>query len=168
MSELDQQTSKHLDCLIQDFGEIKSEIARRANLQRVVLVSYLAVLAFGFQKAAGDSLSSMWVMGIWCVSALALQFYHREDFEIARLAGVIRERIAPLLASKLGVGTSEIFHSETNASDPRTERLTSPYDKQFNWTVFGLVPAAFTWCISARALLYSVRSASLAHWRPGR
>jgi hypothetical protein len=165
---MNEQTVKHLDCLIKDFEVIKSEIARRSNLQRIVLAAYFAVLAFTFQKATQPPLESIWVMVIWVVSFLALQFYCREGLEIVRLSGIIRDKIVPLASMKLGVDTSELFHSETNASNPMTERFTGPYDEQFNWIVFGIAPCLFTVVYASHGvarLTNILDFASLAPWK---
>lgn len=141
MSATNETKIKYLDCLLKDFEAIKSEISRRSNLQRVVLATFLAIVAFTFKEATSGSLSSLWIVGVWSSSALALQYYLREGLEIRRIGSVIKERIAIAASNALDKQVNEIFHSETNSADERFDRFTRKYDREFNWLVFWLIPA---------------------------
>ncbi len=168
MSDTNETKIKYLDYLLKDFEAIKSEISRRSNLQRVVLATFLAIIAFTFKKAVSGSLPSLWIVSVWSSSALALQFYLREDLEIQRIATIIKKRIASDASEVLGKKANTIFHSETNSADERFDRFTRIYDRQFNWVVFWLVPFLFSllfivnhWEAMARVFAFS----SLAPWK---
>lgn len=168
MTDSNETKLKYLDYLLKDFEAIKSEISRRSNLQRVVLATFLAIIAFTFEKAASGSLSSLWIVGLWCSSALALQFYLREDLEIKRIGVIIKERIASDASKALGKQTSSIFHSETNSAVERFDRFTRKYDRQFNWVVFWAVPFLFSLLFIVnhwRALSQIFAISTLAPWK---
>ncbi len=141
--------------LLADFSSLKVEIARRSTLQRFVLVGFGAVLAVTFQQGAPDGISLRWVVGLWISSTLFLQFYVREHLEIQRLGTVIREEIATVAGLVVGVSQKDVFHSETligegcinsktREYDKKFRRFTQPYDSQFNWIVFLILPSVLT------------------------
>ena len=144
MEELTGRQSRHLDYLLADYSAIKAEIARRSNLQRVVLGAFVAVLAVVFQQAATVGVSSLWVASLWASSALALQFYAREGLEIARLAALIRGRIAPVAAEILDLPVENLLPSETNPEIPDTRDMRVAYNSQFNWALFFAAPMLIT------------------------
>ncbi len=141
MNKLTDNQQKHLEYLLADIGSVKAEIARRSNLQRVVLATYIAVIAVVWKEAA---LSAPLLVGLWISGALALQFYAREGLEIRRLGVIVRERIVPIACKILKVKKQDVFPSETNSKFPEEDRITSRYNHQFKWTLFLLLPLAIT------------------------
>ena len=130
---MDERKKKHFEILLADYSAIKSEIARRSNLQRIVLGSYVAAIAFIFKQVVDYSKSSLWPAVLWWAVALALQFYMREDLEIKRLDSLISGKIAMLASKKIDVPVDQIFHSGTKAANQKYDSFTGPYDRQFNW-----------------------------------
>jgi hypothetical protein len=144
MSKLTDNQQKHLEYLLADIGSVKAEIARRSNLQRVVLATYIAVIAVVGKEAASHALSAPLLVGLWVSGALALQFYTREGLEIRRLGAIVRERIVPIARKILKVQKQDVFPSETNSKFPEEDRITSRYNRQFKWTLFLVLPLAIT------------------------
>lgn len=144
MAERISRQQKHLDYLVADFAAIKAEIARRSNLQRVVLAGYLAILAVVFQRAISLELSASWIIAVWGASAFGFQFYAREGLEIARLATVIRTRIAPVAGEIIGAAPGRLLPSETDPEVPATAQQRRSYDRSFNWAVFFAAPLLIT------------------------
>jgi hypothetical protein len=144
MDTLDEHQKKYLEYLLADFGAIKAEIARRSNLQRIVLAAYIAVIAVVGKEASSYSLTAPLLMGLWISGALAFQFYTREGLEIGRLGSIIRERIAPVASRILGVQTQDLLHSESNAAFPNIDKITARYDRQFKWSLFFILPVVIT------------------------
>jgi hypothetical protein len=144
MSNLSIQQQKHLELLIADFGATKAEIARRSNLQRVVLAAHIGLFAFVGNQLVSHSLTAPLIVGIWFSAALSFQFYTREGLEIRRLGSVIRERIAPIASKMLEVPIQDLLHSQTNSKFPEMNKATSRYNKQFKWVVFFCLPLIVT------------------------
>jgi len=150
VDELNDRQKKQIDCLLADFSAIKSEIARRSNLQRMVQLIIVAVLAATFTRAASFSLSSLWLVGLWVSSVLAYQFYAREGYEIERLATVIREGIAPIAANILATTPQRLMLSETAPDVPPTRdswlacARRRAYYRQFQWGLFFVAPLVVT------------------------
>ena len=144
MAEHISREQKHLDYLLADFAAIKSEIARRSTLQRLVLAAYLAILAVVFQQAVSPALSAPWVIVLWSASAFGFQFYAREGLEIGRLATVIHTRIAPLAGEIIGVPPERLLPSEMNPEVAETLPRRRTYDRSFNWTAFFVAPLLIT------------------------
>lgn len=144
MSKLTDHQQQYVEYLRADIGSIKEEIARRSNLQRVVLATYIAVIAVVGKGAASHELVAPLLVGLWVSGALALQFYTREGLEICRLGSIIRERIAPIASNILRVQARDLFPSETNNEFPEIDGITSRYDHQFKWMLFFVLPLAIT------------------------
>ena len=132
--------AKQLDYLLEDYRAIKSEIARRSNLQRFVLLLYLAVVSIVFQRAASGSLNSLWVMGLWIAAWLSLLFNIREDLAMRRLGRIISDSIVPTAGTILNADGHNLLPSEMVPDDPKTERLTHRYDTVFKWAIFFVIP----------------------------
>lgn len=144
MSKLADQQQQYLEYLRADIESIKAEIARRSNLQRVVLATYIAVIAVVGKGVASHELAAPLLVGLWVNGALAVQFYTREGLEIDRLGSIIQERIAPIASNILRVQPRDLFPSETNNEFPEKDRITSCYDRQFKWMLFLVLPVVIT------------------------
>jgi hypothetical protein len=83
-----------LSCLLTDFTSLKSEIARRSDLQRVAVLAYVGIVALLFREQATSAASVAWVPAAWVSCLLAALYYVREQLEIERLAGIIRQGVA--------------------------------------------------------------------------
>jgi len=144
MSELENKKQKHLDFLLADYNAMKSEIARRSNLQRVVLAAYIAAIVLVFKGATESNLTSLHIMIIWITSTLTLNYYFREGMEICRLGEIIKTRISPVVSKIIDVDPNEIFPSQTCSQISKIDNITKKYDQQFNWTLFFIVPLGIT------------------------
>jgi len=144
MSKLADHQQKYLEYLLADIGAAKVEIARRSNLQRVVLATYIAVIAVVGKEAASHALTAPLLVGLWVSGALALQFYTREGLEIYRLGSIVRERIVPIGSNILRVRAQDVFPSETNNAFPEKDKITRRYDHQFKWILFLVLPLAIS------------------------
>lgn len=144
MSKLADHQQEYLEYLRADISTMKAEIARRSNLQRFVLATYLAVIAVVGNEAASHALTAPLLVGLWVSGTLAFQFYTREGLEIVRLGFIVRERIVPIASNILRVHTRDVVHSETNNAFSETDIVTRRYDHQFKWLLFLVLPLAIT------------------------
>ena len=135
---------KHLDFLIADFSATKAEIARRSNLQRIVLAAYVALLGLVFKQAASSNLTLFWICGLWISGALAQSFHQRERLEISKLGRLIKERMAKTASDILEVNQKDLLHSQTNGSFPEITKQTQPLDHLFHWSLFCFIPILIT------------------------
>lgn len=167
---------EYINCLLADFTSIKGEIARRSTLQRFVLVGFATVLILIFQQSTSYTLTSDWIMGLWVSSALFLQFYMREHIEIRRLGTIIKREIARDAGLILARSPMSLFHSETLLVDQEEQDCrtlwydakfrcwTQPYDAQFNWAVFFLLPFLMTLGSIASVPFSSLSMPSAKEW----
>lgn len=140
-----------LNCLLADFAALKSEIGRRSDLQRIVILAHVGVLALVFREQATSSASLAWVPAVWISSLLAAMYYVREQLEIGRLAGIIRSGLSKDAAALLGNTTIHLFPSETNPESTPTKATRLKYQREFLWLVFIIGPILITvWFIWAR------------------
>jgi hypothetical protein len=137
--------NRQLDLLLADFNVLKVEIVRRAGLQRVALVMYLALAAaVAVSLPAGKNLS-LSAAGLWIGGFIALLFWCRERLEIARLGRLICDRIGERASAILNVPKGQIVPSEAAASiDEGVDRTTHRYHIVFMWLVFFVIPLLLT------------------------
>lgn len=115
---MDEKNQKYLEFLLADFNAIKSEIARRSNLQKVVTASMLVFYAWIFQRSIDKGLELSLIVLVWVVSFLGYSFYIRESAEINRLGWTIKNKIAKPAGKLLDRLTEEIVPSEAHANKP--------------------------------------------------
>ena len=139
---MDDKENKLIEFLLADFDALKSEIARRSNLQKAVVAAVLAFYAWSFQATLNDRTELVVVVIAWLVSLLALAFYMREASEINRLGWTIKGKIAVPVSQLLNVSPEEVIPSEAYS----TERNAGSWRKVVS-VVFGL-------CIYLLAPLY--------------
>lgn len=144
MTELSQKQNKYLDFLIADFNAIKLEIARRSNLQRVLLAAYIAMLAIIFNEFTKANFSLVWICGLWVGVTLAQIFYQRERLEIERLGRIVKKRIAKEASEILERDQRTLLHSQTNSQFNEINRQTHPIDRLFHWAIFFIIPILLT------------------------
>ncbi|MEW8286878.1 MAG: hypothetical protein AB2563_10705 [Candidatus Thiodiazotropha endolucinida] len=144
MNKLTDHQLQHLEYLRTDTVSIKSEIARRSNLQRVVLVMYITVIAVVAKGVSSPELTTPLLVGLWVGGTLFLQFYERESLEISRLGSIIRERISPIATNILQIDQQDLFPSETNQVFPKFDMITARYDCQIKWLLFLVLPLFIT------------------------
>ncbi len=144
MDNLTNKEQKQLDYLLIDYGAIKSEIARRSNLQRVVLAAYIAVVALVAKEAYGATLTSLFIISLWLSAALSLNFYHREGMEIIRLGKISTDKIASTASNIIGVSPKALLPSQTDSGITKIDNITKDYDRQFNWVLFFIIPIGIT------------------------
>ena len=138
------EQEKQSDFLLADFNAIKAEIARRSNLQKVVLTLIVSFYAWFVPTAMTNSISLINILIIWLVVILAYTFYFREGYEISRLALIIRERIAKYMSEMLKIESDKIIPSEVHDRQYPTDGITRRYDRIFNSTVFLIIPIVCT------------------------
>lgn len=165
MGEFGEKEKRQIDCLIADFGAIKSEIGRRSNLQRVVIAAYLAVMVFIFQQVASDNIMIIWVAVLWWSAALTITYYFREDLEIHRLGSIIKNNIAPIISKSIQASALELFPSE-NEYDKTYLKFTRPYDIEFNWSIFFLFPMVMSGYIISHQKCFFVEISCLCTTTP--
>ncbi len=144
MARLSDTQKRQLDCLLADFGSVKAEIARRSNLQRVVLAAYVTFLVLVARHMLAGLQWSIPVAGLWVGGSVALLFHEREHLEICRLGGLIRTHVAATASQILGVEATALFPSETALVSQLADCRTRAYDVAFFWTCFLVVPALVT------------------------
>ena len=115
---MDDKETKLLDFLLADFDALKSEIARRSNLQKAVVAAVLAFYAWSFQRMLNNHIELTVILISWLVSFLAFTFYIREGSEIGRLGWTIKNKIADPASKILGVRPEEVIPSEAHSTEP--------------------------------------------------
>lgn len=115
---MDDKENKLLEFLLADFDALKSEIARRSNLQKAVVAAVLAFYAWSFQRMLSNHIELTVVLIAWVVSFLAFTFYTREGSEIERLGWTIKSKIAVPASKILGVTPEEVIPSEAHSTEP--------------------------------------------------
>src|SRR4030067_3498558 len=143
MDDAANKKDRKIECLIADFGAIKSEIARRSSLQRVVLAAHIGIIAYIVQNAISKETSYIWVFVIWLTALLSTNFYFREDLEIHRLGRIIETKISKYISEHINVPEGELFPSE-ETYEKKYLKFTKKYDFEFNWIVFLLFPFALS------------------------
>lgn len=141
---MDDKEQKLLDFLLADFNAIKSEIARRSNLQKAVIASMLAFYAWLFERSLCNGLEPTLIVLVWIVSFLGYTFYIRETGEINRLGWTIKEKIGKPTGAILGRSAEEVIPSEahaTGSSDVSWRQIISVVFKIFLYMV---APLYFT------------------------
>ena len=142
MSDISNQ-SRYLDCLLADYNALKAEIARRANLQRVVLGAYIVVGAVILRDISSGSASPILVAYLWIASPLTLLFYAMENREIVHLGKLFREVLGPSAAEVTGQSPEKIFPSEINdGGADKEERIR--YNRILAWVIFFVIPGLAT------------------------
>jgi uncharacterized membrane protein YciS (DUF1049 family) len=144
LQELNSKQQKHLDFLVADFNATKAEIARRSNLQRIVLAAYIVLIGVVFKQSASSNLSLFWICGLWIGGVLAQSFHQRERLEISKLGRVIKERIARTASNILEINLKDLLHSQTNGNFPELSKQTHPFDRLFHWSLFCFIPVLMT------------------------
>jgi len=144
MDSLKDKEQKQLDYLLADYGAVKSEIARRSNLQRVVLAAYISVVALILKEATEATLTSLFIMGLWLSAALSLNYYIREGLEICRLGEIAKNRISTVASKIIDVDPKVLLPSQASSQLAEIDNITKIYDRQFNWVLFLVVPAGVT------------------------
>ena len=84
--EIPAEIDKHLNCLIEDYKAIKSEISRRSELQRFALLAYGGIIALSLKFNENPNLYPTQILLIWLSSSIAYLFYISEDKFIKRLS----------------------------------------------------------------------------------
>ncbi len=144
MTDLTNKEQKQLDYLLADYSAVKSEIAHRSNLQRIVLAAYVALVALVGKEASGTALTSLHIVGLWLGSSVALSYYVRQGLEICRLAKIASERIAPTAGNIINVDLEQLLPSQTNPKYPEIDKVTARYNYQFKWLLFFVIPLGIT------------------------
>lgn len=136
---------RQLDFLLADFGALKTEISRRAGLQRVALALYIAlVAAVSGSLLAGKNLPAA-IAGLWLGGLLALLFWCREHLEIGRLGRLIRDGIAERAGTILEVPKADLVPSEVAPTvDEAIDRTTQRYHIAFMWLTLFVAPLLLT------------------------
>ena len=79
---------KHINCVIEDYKAIKSEISRRSELQRFALLAYGGVIVLSLKFNEKPEFSTLQILLIWLASSLTYLFYIAEDRFIKRLGKI--------------------------------------------------------------------------------
>jgi len=117
--------AERLTFLRADLSSLKGEIARRSGLQERALALYLVVVAFAILRVLSTEGLLFIVPSVWVAAWLAANFWTREHLEIARLAGLLRDRVAAPAAALLGCHPGELVPSEVWETDARLDPRTS-------------------------------------------
>lgn len=83
----------YLQCLLEDFKAIKSEIHRRSGLQLQALIYYLTslmVVAYNLVLASKPLLILTFIVGVWLIRYCFVIYLEREGIEISRLGSTIK------------------------------------------------------------------------------
>ncbi|MBI3637295.1 MAG: hypothetical protein HY216_13960, partial [Candidatus Rokubacteria bacterium] len=137
--------SRQLDFLLADLAALKTEIARRAGLQRLALALYLALVAAVTGSLMADKKLAVAIAGLWMGGLLALLFWCREHLEISRLGCLISQRIAKKASAILGVPEADLVPSEVMPTvDETVDRETHRYHVAFMWLALFVTPLLLT------------------------
>jgi hypothetical protein len=141
---MDEKDKKFLEFLLADFSSMKSEIARRSNLQKAVVAAALAFYAWSFQRALSGNVELLVVILAWVVSFLTYTFYAREGGEIRRLGWTIKSKIAVPVGKRLDVRPEEVIPSEAHSSEPNKYGGRKIITNIFNVSLYVLAPLILT------------------------
>ena len=83
--EIPARIDKRLNCIIEDYKAIKSEISRRSSLQESALLAYGGIIVFSLKFNNESSFYSNQILLIWLASTTAYLFYISEDDFIRKL-----------------------------------------------------------------------------------
>ena len=137
--------NRQLEFLLADLGALKTEIARRAGLQRLALALYLALVAAVARSLMAGNNLAVAIAGLWMGALLALLFWCREHLEILRLGCLIRQRIAKKASTILGVPEADLVPSEVKPTiDAAMDRATHRYHVTFMWLALFVTPLVLT------------------------
>ena len=141
-----------LNFMRSELSSLKAEIARRSALQERALALYLAVLAFATLRLQSSDGLLLTVPAVWLAAWLASNFWVREDHEIGRLAGLIRDRVAGPAASLIGCQPDDVVPSEVSATSARLDPHTRSLHRQFLSVSLVGVPIVLTMFVLWRRL----------------
>jgi len=141
---MDEKEKKLSEFLLADFNSIKSEIARRSNLQKAVIVAMLAFYAWMFQKSTTSEITLIFVVIVWVFSFLGYTFYERERSEIKRLGWIIKDKIALPMGNILGYNAEEVIPSEAHAKEPDEPNWRKLVTFTFKIFLYLIFPIYFT------------------------
>jgi len=123
-----------LNCLLADYQALKTEISRRANLQRLAVAAYLAILGYILRAIADRQASVFLISTLWMATVAALLFFARENREIVHLNRLIRNILGPHVGRLVNADPALLFPSEINDGGLDGSRRSS-----LNCTFLGLI-----------------------------
>jgi hypothetical protein len=138
---MEAKEQKLLEFLLADFNAIKSEIARRSNLQKAAVAALFALYAWVFNKT---SVNIEAVILSWVAAILAGMYVYRESREISRLGWVIKHNVAGQASKIIGVDEKSIFPSEAHASEPSADIPYKIISTIFAIVIYFIVPLYLT------------------------
>lgn len=141
---MNDKENKLLEFLLADFDALKSEIARRSNLQKAVVAAVLAFYAWSFQRMLSNHIELTVILIAWVVSVLAFTFYKREGSEIGRLGWTIKSMIAVPAGKILGVSPEEVIPSEAHSAEPCSGTWRKVVTALFDIALYLLAPFYLT------------------------
>lgn len=142
---MDDKQKKLLEFLLADFDALKSEIARRSNLQKAIVAAVLAFYAWSFQRLLSNHIIELTVVLIaWVVSFIAFTFYIREGSEIGRLGWTIKSKIAVPVSKILGVSPEKVIPSEAHSTEPCAGTWRKMVSILFDIVLYLLAPLYLT------------------------
>ena len=139
----EEKEKKLLEFLLADFNAMKSEIARRSNLQKAAVAALLALYAWVF-NALNDGNSVELIVISWGAAILVGTHVYRERMEIRRLGGIIKNNVARKAGKIIGTDGNSITPSEAPASDPNDASLRKSISLLFAVVVYFIVPLLLT------------------------
>lgn len=141
---MEPEKQKYLDFLLADFNSIKTEIARRSNLQKAVIASMLAFYAWTFQYLLNNESELLIIIIAWIVSFLGYTFYIRESAEIQRLGWTIKDKIAKPAAEILGKSSGDVIPSQSFSKAPDNRKTKQYISKFFKLILYLIAPSYLT------------------------
>lgn len=141
---MEDHEAKQLDYLLADYQAVKNEIARRSNLQRAILAALIAFYLWMLNHFFSTSNQLALIVVMWGVIAITFIFYQKEHIEIQRLGDLIKNKIAEVASSILGVEPKHLLPSETDSSNPTFDVKTRKYDAALIFSLFLIIPCMAT------------------------
>jgi hypothetical protein len=133
-----------LEFLLADFNAMKSEIARRSNLQKAAIAALLALYAWIFNTILNNGNSVEIIVISWGSAILVGTHVYRERREIKRLGWIIKNNVAKQAGEIIGVDENLITPSEAHALEPNDDSLRKFISALFSIVIYFAVPLFLT------------------------
>ncbi len=141
---MEDNKEKLVGFLLADYQSIKSEIARRSNLQKTTHVALVAFYLWMLNNYFSENNKLYLIVVMWAVVLLAYFFYQKEHLEIQRLGSIIRNKIAETASGILSVDPKIILPSETDSANEKYDYKTRAYNTALMVSIFLLIPISVT------------------------
>ena len=141
---MEDDKEKLMNFLLADYQSIKSEIARRSNLQKAIHAALVAFYLWMLNNYFSENNKLHLVVIMWAVVLLTYLYYQKEHLEIQRLGSIIRSKIAETASGILSVEPKILLPTETDSANEKYGCKTRAYNTALMVSIFLLIPISVT------------------------